>query len=118
MFVVDNDAAVRNSLKFSLEMDGLVVRTFSSGDELLRGANLVACQCFIVAQEMPRMQGLQVIAALRSHGVDGPAILLSSHVTPALDQLALAAGIKVVEKPLLGNALTESIQAALAARPG
>ena len=33
--VVDDDAAVRNSLKFSLEIDGFVVRTYANAEELL-----------------------------------------------------------------------------------
>ena len=35
VIVVDDDRAVRNSLKFSLEIEGLTVRSYSSGNELL-----------------------------------------------------------------------------------
>ena len=38
VIVVDDDAAVRNSLKFFLEIDGFAVRTYGSADELVREA--------------------------------------------------------------------------------
>ena len=41
VIVVDDDAAVRNSLKFSLEIDGFAVRTYGSADELVRTGDLV-----------------------------------------------------------------------------
>ena len=36
VIVVDDDAAVRNSLKFLLEIDGFAVRTYESAQELVR----------------------------------------------------------------------------------
>jgi FixJ family two-component response regulator len=114
--VVDDDAAVRSSLKFSLEIDGFAVRTYASAEELLSESDLVACQCFIVDQDMPRMHGLQLIAIMRRRGVDTPVVLTSSHATPTLNLQAAGAGIPVIEKPFLGNALIESIHNAIAAK--
>jgi FixJ family two-component response regulator len=116
IFVVDHDAAVRSSLKFSLEIDGLAVRTYASAEELLRERDLSACQCLIIDQEMPRMQGLLLIATLRKRGIDTAVILTSTHATSALKRQASAAGIAIIEKPILGNALIESIHSAIAAK--
>lgn len=116
IFVVDDDAAVRGSLKFSLEIDGFTVRTYASAEELLRERDLAAGQCLIVDQDMPRMQGLELIAALRLRGIDIPVVLTSSRVTAALSRLGSVAGVTVVEKPFLGNALIESIHNAIAAK--
>ena len=116
IFVVDDDAAVRSSLKFSLEIDGFAVRTYASAEELLRESDLLACQCFIVDQDIPRVHGLQLIAVMRKRGVDTPVVLTSSHATPALSRQAAGAGVAVIEKPFLGNALIESIHSAIAAR--
>jgi FixJ family two-component response regulator len=113
--VVDDDAAVRNSLKFSLEIDGFSVRTYANGDELLNALDLAACRCLVVDQDMPRMKGLELISALRRRGIAIPAILISGHVTPALTRQAGEAAIPVVEKPFLGNRLIESIRAAVKA---
>ena len=111
--VVDDDAAVRNSLKFSLEIEGFTVRTYASGEELLGSRGLSDYRCLIVDQDMPRMTGLELVAALREQGVKVPALLISGRLTPAVTRQASDAGIPALEKPFLGNALLESIRAAV-----
>src|SRR6476619_8226275 len=86
--VVDDDAAVRNSLKFSLEIDGFSIRTYASAEELLGSGNLNNFQCLIVDQDMPRMTGLELVKALRAQGVRVPTLLISGHVTPAVTRQA------------------------------
>jgi FixJ family two-component response regulator len=113
IFVVDDDAAVRSSLKFSLEIEGFAVRTYASAEELLRETDLSMCRCFVVHQEMPRVRGLQLIAALRQRGVQSPMILTSSHAIPALRGQATGVGIAVIERPFLGNSLIEAIHNAI-----
>jgi len=115
--VVEDDAAVRNSLKFSLEIDGFSVRTYANAEEFLRSSNLRNFQCLVVDQDMPRMTGLELVAALRERGVEVPALLISGHLTPAVTRQASAAGIAVVEKPFLGNGLIDSIRAAVGTKP-
>jgi len=111
--VVDDDAAVRHSLKFSLEIDGFAVRSYASADELLHAGDLSGCRCLVVDQHMPRMTGLELVETLRKQGIGAPAILMSGHVTPTLMRLAAGAGIPVIEKPLPGNKLVEFIRAVL-----
>ena len=115
--VVDDDAAVRNSLKFSLEIDGFSIRTYASAEELLGSGNLDNFQCLVVDQDMPRMTGLELVTALRAQGVKVPALLICGRLTPAVTRQASVAGIPVVEKPFLGNGLIESIRAALETTP-
>ena len=115
--VVDDDAAVRNSLKFSLEIDGFSIRTYASAEELLGSGNLDNFQCLVVDQDMPRMTGLELVTALRAQGVKVPALLISGRLTPAVTRQASVAGIPVVEKPFLGNGLIDSIRAAVGTKP-
>ncbi len=116
VIVVDDDAAVRNSLKFLLEIDGFAVRTYESAQELVRGRDSSDCRCLIVDQEMPHMTGFELVAALRKEGFDVPAIPISENVTPALTKRASNVGIPVIEKPLVGNGLIELIRTAIAKR--
>lgn len=111
VIVVDDDAAVRNSLKFSLEIEGFSVRAYSDGAELLRAGELTPCACFVIDQKLPGMTGLDVIAKLRDRKVRAPAILITTQPDAALARRAGKAGVPIVEKPLLGNALIESIRA-------
>jgi two-component system response regulator FixJ len=116
--VVDDDAAVRNSLKFSLELDGFAVRTYANAAELLGSGNLNSFQCLVVDQDMPRMTGLELVTALRAQGVKAPALLISGRLSPAVTRQASVAGIPVVEKPFLGNGLIGFIRAAVGTKPG
>ena len=116
--VIDDDTAVRNSLKFSLELDGFAVRPYADAAELLGSGNVTDLQCLIVDQDMPRMTGLELIAMLRAQGVNVPALLVSGNFTPAVTRQASVAGIPVIEKPFLGNGLIDSIRAAVGTTPG
>jgi two-component system, LuxR family, response regulator FixJ len=61
------------------------------------------------------MNGLALVGKLRERGISMPAILITTHPSPALRQRAAAAGISIVEKPLLGNALLDNVYNALRA---
>ena len=59
--VVDDDPAVRNSLKFSLELEGFTVRAYRSAAELLNAGELGDCRCYVIDQRMPDMNGIDLI---------------------------------------------------------
>ena len=117
VIVVDDDAAVRGSLKFALEIEGFAVRTYPKGDDLLGDVRLGDCACFIIDQKLPGMNGLEVVAALRKEHIAAPAILITSQPTIMLQERAARAGVPIVEKPLLGNALIERVRNAIAHPP-
>ncbi|MGC2116419.1 MAG: response regulator, partial [Pseudolabrys sp.] len=73
--------------------------------------------CLIVDQDMPRMTGLELVAALRKQGAEVPAILISGHVTPTLARWASGAGVPVIEKPFEDNGLIELIRTIIDAKP-
>jgi FixJ family two-component response regulator len=111
--VVDDDAAVRKSLKFSLEVEGFVVRTYARGEELLNESAFPTCRCLVVDQKLPGISGIDLIAKLRDREISVPAILVTTHPSLALRKCAANAGIAVVEKPLLSGALLDSIRRAM-----
>lgn len=112
--VVVDDPAVRNPLKFSLELEGFAVRAYAAGADLLGATDLAGYACLIVDQNMPGMSGLDVVAALRDRHVSVPAMLITSQPNVGVRSRAARAGISIVEKPFLGDALIESIQRAVA----
>ena len=117
VIVVDDDAAVRNSLKFLLEIDGFAVRTYESAQELVRGDNSSDCRCLIVDHEMPHMTGFELVAALRKEGSEVPVILISGNVTPALKTRASNLGVPVIEKAIMGDGLIELIRTTIGTKP-
>ena len=110
--IVDDDPAVCNSLKFSLELEGFSVRAYYSGAELIAANNLEGCACFVVDQLLPDTNGIELIASLRARKLAAPAILIVGHPRAHLAAQAAKHGIPLVEKPLLGNTLLSMIRAA------
>jgi two-component system, LuxR family, response regulator FixJ len=116
--VVDDDQAVRESLRFSFAIEGFTVRAFASGQQLLAEASLPAGDCFVVDQNMPGMSGLDLISMLRARNLTAPAILITTHPNAELRNRAAAAGIPIVEKPFLDFTLLESVRRSLAQGSG
>jgi FixJ family two-component response regulator len=112
VIVVDNDTAVRNSLKFSLEIEGFAVLAYRCAADLLDSSDPPDCGCLVVDQILPGMTGLDLIAKLRERRILTPAILITSHPSAAVIDRAKKAHIRIIEKPLLNHTLTEGIRAA------
>ena len=93
MIVVDDDRAVRNSLKFSLEIEGFAVRTYSDGEELLVGGDAAISSCLVIDHNLPGITGLETIARLREEHAKVPAILITTHPTRATTERAREAHI-------------------------
>ena len=110
VIVVDGDLAVRNSLKFSLEVEGFAVRVYPGGTELLNDTELPRGGCLVIDQNMPGMNGLDLVGQLRARDVAVPAILITSYPTLPLRERAAKAGVTIVEKPFLETALVDRIR--------
>ena len=113
VLIIDDDPAVRSSLKFSLEVEGFTVRAYSDAYELLNEADLPAKSCLLIDYYMPAMNGLELLARLRDRGVSIPAMVITSHPNRKLRERIAAAGVPLIEKPFLGNTLTDRIREAL-----
>ncbi len=117
VFLVDNDAAVRDSLKLLLETHGLVVKDFDSGKALLQDHLPRAADCLVCDIHMPVMSGIDLIETLARRGVSRPTILITGRADAALRQRAQAAGaFLVLEKPFDGAQLIDAIDRAVEAR--
>ncbi|MDR3534710.1 MAG: response regulator [Rhodopila sp.] len=107
--VVDDDVAVRDSLKFLLETAGHTVTTYSSAAAFLdhRGPRPA---CLVVDYHMPRMTGLELAAQLQQEGANIPLLLITGSVSPAIVANAARLGIgTVLEKPLNANDLLKFV---------
>jgi two-component system response regulator FixJ len=114
VIIVDDDAAVRNSLQFALKEEGLAVRAYQGAAELLAAADLPAKGCLVIDYFMPTMNGVDLILRLRARQVDLPAILITSNATDDMRRTAAHAGIhQILEKPLEDSSLVDSIREAL-----
>lgn len=105
VYVVDDDPAVLHSTRFLLESEGHRVETFCGGRELL-AAFPGPCPTFVLLDHvMPGMDGLEVFGRLRDLAPCVPVVLITGHPDPGIRTRARAAGVPLVEKPLVSDAL-------------
>src|SRR5690606_36044678 len=113
--VVDDDAAVRNSLRFLLRASGYEAATYASGPELLSQAEELRPGCIVTDVRMPEMNGLELVRQLKARGVSLPVIVMTGHADVPLAVEAMRAGVvDFIEKPFDDEALLASIRSALA----
>ena len=98
VYLVDDDHSARESLKFVLEAQGFAVRTFPSGAEALAGALVPDHSCLVTDYHMPRMDGLDLVGALRVRGNPIPAVLLTGDPNRRVRDRAAAADVPVIAK--------------------
>jgi two-component system response regulator FixJ len=113
--VVDDDEAVRDSLRFLLETAGYTVTTFGSAAQFLSEAEPDTLTCLVVDQHMPEQTGLQLAVLLRGQGSLLPIALITGSPSPDLLRRARDAGVaRVLEKPLDDDALIAFVEGARA----
>lgn len=111
VLIVDDDLAVRDALKFALELEGLSVATCGSGAELLDHPDLAHARCVVLDYVMPGMNGFGVLGELKKRHIDLPVILITAPLNREVELRAKAAGVAgVLEKPLLENVLIDKIR--------
>jgi two-component system response regulator FixJ len=109
--LVDDDAAIRRSVGFMLKTSGHEVRSYESGDDLLKNCGDLDHGCILLDVRMPGMDGLEVQLALRSKGVAVPIIIMTGHGDVGLAVKAMKAGaIDFIEKPFEKQALLASLE--------
>jgi len=110
VLVVDSDLAVREALKFALEVEGFKVHLCADGLELFTHPGLRLADCLVLEDKMPLMKGVSVLDRLVEQGFPVPIILMTTHVTDHLRRRAMLAGVRhLLEKPFLNGALVDSI---------
>lgn len=118
VIVIDDDDAVRRSLAFALEQEGLRVRTFADGAEALAAGELPPDACLVVDFYMPGENGIALVAHLRARNPDLAAILITAKPSEEIREAAALAGIThVLEKPLDDGSLLAEIRAMLHLAP-
>jgi two-component system response regulator FixJ len=112
--VVDDDAAVRDSLGVLLEAHGLRVRDFASGAEFLKSDIHRIVACLVLDYHMPEMTGIEIVEELQRRGRSYPTILITGLSDETIIQRALSAGIMaILEKPLPDEVLIDTVRIAL-----
>lgn len=114
--MIDDDAAVLDSLCMALSSQGMTVRPFNSAEAFLALEDKSDITCVVSDVRMPGMSGLELQRALAASGSPLPLILMTGHGDIAMAVQALKDGaFDFIEKPFDDTRLAESILKATAA---
>lgn len=112
--IVDDDAAMRDSLAFLLGAEGLKTKIYESGPELLADVNRLEGGCIITDVRMPGMTGIELMRRLTEMGVALPVIIITGHGDVPLAVEAMRGGaIDFIEKPFDDSLFIRSVRNAL-----
>jgi FixJ family two-component response regulator len=114
VYVVDDDAAVRDSLRWLMDSVGLRVAEFASGEAFLKAITPQHPGCVVLDLRMPELGGLAVYQRLRQRGIELPVIVISGHGDVAVAVRALKSGVvDFIEKPFNDQELLDCVQQAM-----
>ncbi|MES9949806.1 MAG: response regulator transcription factor [Candidatus Thiodiazotropha sp.] len=115
VFVVDDDQAMRNSLKWLIESVSMQVETFESADAFIKSYYPGRSGCLLLDVRMPGMSGLELQEYLRANQIAIPVIIITGHGDVPMAVRAMKSGaVDFIEKPFNDELLLESIRYALA----
>ncbi|MFG6590372.1 response regulator transcription factor [Sulfitobacter sp. 1A12157] len=116
VYVVDDDAAVRESLVWLLGSVGLRAIPFASASAFLDRYEDNGCCCLVSDVRMPGMSGLELQKALNARGIELPLILMTAFGDVSTAVTAMKAGaVDFIEKPFNNQNMLDLINAALQA---
>lgn len=114
VFVIDDDAAVRDGIGLLLETDGLAAEAYPSADAFLSIFDAARPGCIVLDVRMPEKSGLELQDELRRRGSHLPIIFLTAHGDIPTTVRAIQAGaVDFLTKPADGARLLRRVHAAL-----
>jgi len=114
--IVDDDDAVRDSMRALLESLGFDVCDYNSAMDFL-GRNCSPPQgCLLLDLHMPVMTGIDLLEHMQAHGLRLPTIVITGRSDSVLRERALRNGaLELIDKPVADDALLGAIDRAFAA---
>ena len=115
VFVVDDDASVRDAVKRLISSISLRVETFGSTREFLAAKRPEAPACLVLDVRLPDVSGLELQRELAEANVHIPIIFITGHADIPMTVRAMKAGaVEFLTKPFRGQELLDAIQEAIA----
>ncbi len=113
--VIDDDEALRDSIRMFLVNEGLEVRTYASADAFLANLGSASVGCVVTDVRMPGKSGMDLLVEIARLGLALPVIVITGHADVPLAVRAMKTGaVDLLEKPFKGDALIDAVRRALA----
>ncbi len=114
VYVVDDDAAIRDTLTLLLHSEGHAVETYASGSDFLNHWSTEKRGCLILDINLPQLSGLDVQHILSERNIRMPIIFLTGVGNVSKTSAAFKAGaINFLEKPVESGVLIDGVNEAL-----
>jgi FixJ family two-component response regulator len=114
VFVVDDDASIRDAVKSLLKSVGLRAEIFGSTEEFVSAARPQVPSCLVLDVRLPGMSGLEFQEELEKTGIRIPIIFVTAHGDIPMTSRAMKAGaVEFLTKPFQKQELLEAIHQAL-----
>ncbi|MGD0988383.1 MAG: response regulator, partial [Candidatus Sulfotelmatobacter sp.] len=115
VFIVDDDAGVRESLQELLESVGLHSQSFGTAQEFLATAHGDVPSCLILDVRLPGISGLDLQHELKRQRINIPVIFLTAHADVPMSVKAMKSGaVEFLTKPFRQQDLLDAVQRSLA----
>ena len=114
VFLIDDDAGVRDALTLLLSLKGIRTQPFANADSFIATYRAEWPGCVLTDLRMPGMSGLELQTAMRERGLEVPVVVLTAHGDVATARAALKNGaFDFLEKPVDDDMLVEVLRNAL-----
>lgn len=114
IYIVDDNAAVRDAIRFLVQQVGLTPKVFSSAQDFLDFFKVEMRGCLVLDIRMPGMSGLDLQEQLTELGAHMPIIIITGHGDVPITVRAMKSGaFEFLQKPFNDQVLLDTIQAAL-----
>jgi FixJ family two-component response regulator len=114
VFILDDDASVRESLERLIQGAGWRVVTFAAAREFLSRKTVNAPSCLVLDVELPDMNGIELQQQIARSGEDVPTIFLTGHADIPMAVRAMKAGaIEFLTKPFVAQDLLDAVDRAI-----
>jgi RNA polymerase sigma factor (sigma-70 family) len=115
VYVVDDDASIRDSLALMLGLAGYSTRPFADAESFLVAFEASWSGCVVADLRLPGMSGVELQARVRERGAAIPFVIITAHGdVPAARAAFRAQAVDFIEKPFEDAQLRSAIETAFA----
>src|SRR5262245_35111740 len=115
VFVIDDQASVRDALAEMLGVFGFKVETYDSATAFLKALDRARPGCVVADVRMPGMDGIELVRELSRRELELPVVLISGHADVPMAVAGIKAGAEdFIEKPVDDRELVAAINRGLA----
>jgi RNA polymerase sigma factor (sigma-70 family) len=113
VFIIDDDAAVRDSVSLLLSLRGYRTASFACAEDFLRACDPGWAGCVIADIKMPGMSGLELQAELQKQGIGLPVLIMTGHGDVMSARAAFKChAVDFLEKPFEDEQLVAGVESA------